>query len=125
MTNTKIFHPTYMCFIHCQIVEWKVVCKDCKPLKNKFHTISIFKLLDVKFVMYIVLYFFMLFLIPQHICSCFSSSYVWLSSQVYNNLLTISDFPPSSSVLMNLFTLMEHKQFHLSCASSLVYSTSL
>jgi len=64
-------------------------------------------------------------LIPQHICSCFSSSYVWLSSQVYNNLLRISDFPPSSSVLMNLFTLMEHKQLHLSCAISLVYSTSL
>jgi hypothetical protein len=85
MTNTKIFHPTYMCFIHvfklmisvctnckptknkfhaifhCQIVEWKVAGKDCKPLKNKFHTISIFKLLDVKFVMYIFLYFFMLF----------------------------------------------------------------
>jgi hypothetical protein len=62
--------------------------------------------------------------IPQHICSCFSSSYVWFSSQIYNNLLTISDFPPSSSVLMNLFTLMERKQFHLSCAISLVYSTS-
>jgi hypothetical protein len=85
MTNTKIFHPTYMCFIHVfklmtsvctnckptknkfhaifhrQIVEWKVAGKDCKPLKNKFHTISIFKLLDVKFVMYIFLYFFMLF----------------------------------------------------------------
>ncbi len=63
-------------------------------------------------------------MIPQHICSCFSSSYVWFSSQIYNNLLTISDFPPSSSVLMNLFTLMERKQFHLSCAISLVYSTS-
>ncbi len=61
-----------------------------------------------------------------HVVSLFSSSssYLWLSSQVYNNLLTISDFPPSSSVLMNLFTLMERKQLHLLCAISHLYSTS-
>ncbi len=61
-----------------------------------------------------------------HFVSLFSSSssYLWLSSRVYNNLLTTSDFPPSSSVLMNLFTLKLITFHHLLCAIRHVYSTS-
>ncbi len=42
----KIFHPTHMCFKHTTSM-----CKSMNPWKNNFHTISINKLWDGKFVM--------------------------------------------------------------------------